>query len=348
VIVILSSRGDLHAVAVQGWMRKLGYLRCHIVECDSIAQGDNLYFNIGPVERKSDRITTSEGLQISISDCKVIWLRRFRANQIITHSLTKDDSYDIINNDCRGAVSGYFSTRFTGRWISHPEATIRASDKLFQLEVAHSCGFRVPKTAVAQSGRDVADFFQECEGQLIVKPIVGADEPFLETKRIVDPSTFSEEAYNASPAIYQECINGRQHLRMLTMGDKSLCGIIETDQLDWRLHLRSSMKPWPVPEAVHKKVKSVLDKLWLEMGIMDIKIAENGELVWLEVNPQGQFLFLEPLVHLPFIDEFSRYLIDEAERSSSRTISEILPEGNYLETTLLDDRFNTMVPGHLG
>lgn len=47
------------------------------------------------------------------------------------------------------------------------------------------------------------------------------------------------------------------------------------------------------------------------MGVTDIKIDPNGEFVWLEVNPQGQFMFLEPLTGIRFIDEFSKYLIDE-------------------------------------
>jgi hypothetical protein len=29
------------------------------------------------------------------------------------------------------------------------------------------------------------------------------------------------------------------------------------------------------------------------MGILDLKLGSDGELVWLEINPQGQFMFLE-------------------------------------------------------
>ena len=33
--------------------------------------------------------------------------------------------------------------------------------------------------------------------------------------------------------------------------------------------------------------------LGLRMGILDLKLGPDGELVWLEINPQGQFTFLE-------------------------------------------------------
>jgi hypothetical protein len=39
-------------------------------------------------------------------------------------------------------------------------------------------------------------------------------------------------------------------------------------------------------------VRRVLDCLGLEMGNIDLKESPSGEIVWLEVNPQGQFLFL--------------------------------------------------------
>lgn len=79
------------------------------------------------------------------------------------------------------------------------------------------------------------------------------------------------------------------------------------------MHPDSSITPWDVPSDIHDRVRMVIEKLGLEMGIVDIKIMPSGELVWLEVNPQGQFIFLEPLIGVPFIDMFSRYLIDEAD-----------------------------------
>lgn len=311
MIVIVTVRADFHAIAIQGRIRAMGYRQCHIVECDHLAQGNNIYYTIG-IEGGTDRVTTSEGKTVAISEASLIWLRRTRANQTLRYPLTQEEGYDIVNNDCRGALSGYLATIFQGKWISHPEATARAADKIYQQEVARRCGFRVPKTAIAQCTADVIEFFQACGGQIIVKTIVGANEPFLETKRIPDPTAFSEQAYNAAPAIYQEYIEGSKHLRLLNMRHKSLCGLIDTDKVDWRPDLNVSISPWPVPESVHHRVRTVIEQLGLEMGIVDIKITPSGELVWLEVNPQGQFLFLEPISKIPFIDQFSEYLIEEA------------------------------------
>jgi hypothetical protein len=58
-------------------------------------------------------------------------------------------------------------------------------------------------------------------------------------------------------------------------------------------------------------IRRVLDVLGLEMGIVDIKETPDGEFVWLEVNPQGQFLFLEGLTGEPLTDYFTDYLINQ-------------------------------------
>jgi hypothetical protein len=312
MILIVTATDDLHAVAVCARVRQLGYSDVHIFECDRIAQRFSLSYRVDK-SGVIDRLVTSEGKEISISGAKVIWLRRMRANQSLQFPLTDSAANEIINNDCRGGFSGFLATKFSGKWISDPEASIRASDKIHQLTIAERNGFRIPKTLVTQSYEDLLQFFEECNRQLIVKTVVGVNEPFLQTIKIDDPARFERSAYEAAPAIYQELVDGSDHLRLLCFGEQSLCGRISTQELDWRLNLQANISAWTVPEHLHKMIRSTLDDLGLAMGVMDIKINANGDYVWFEVNPQGQFIFLEPLTKIHFIEEFSRYLLDEAK-----------------------------------
>jgi hypothetical protein len=50
----------------------------------------------------------------------------------------------------------------------------------------------------------------------------------------------------------------------------------------------------------------------LEMGIVDIKLLPSGEPVWLEVNPQGQLLFLEYVSCQNLLYHFAEFLISSA------------------------------------
>jgi hypothetical protein len=85
--------------------------------------------------------------------------------------------------------------------------------------------------------------------------------------------------------------------------------VIESDQLDWRPNLNVPEPPYPVSDDLHTRARQIRDRLALRMGVIELKETPDGELVRLEVNPQGQFLFLEGLVGMQLADEFADFLI---------------------------------------
>jgi hypothetical protein len=67
------------------------------------------------------------------------------------------------------------------------------------------------------------------------------------------------------------------------------------------------------------------------MGVFDFKIdARSGETVWLEVNPQGQFFFLQGLSGSDLRGPFCQFLVRETlagarQRARSRTLRAVSP-----------------------
>jgi glutathione synthase/RimK-type ligase-like ATP-grasp enzyme len=306
-ILIVSVAEDLHALTVQREVRESDAAECHIIECDRIAHRDSLSYGIG--HDVTDRAVTSEGRSVRVSDAAVLWLRTIGPRQVVERQVSEDAAI-VIDNDCRGGLSGLLESRFKGTWISAPEATYRASDKLGQLAVAHRCGFRVPRTLVSQSRRDVMALYDACDGGIVVKTVVGAPGPFLQAVKLDSPGTLDYESYSAAPAIYQEYIPGVCHLRLNCFGPRSYAALIRSDDVDWRARLGTAIESYDVSPTLHRKVRDVLDALGLAMGIVDLKLTPAGEPVWLEVNPQGQFLFLEAYTDLHLAKRFAEYLID--------------------------------------
>ena len=258
-------------------------------------------------------VVTAGGSRVPISEGRVLWLRRPRANQTINSNLYDGDALDLINNDCRMGLTGTLATAFKGKWISSPEATAKGSDKIFQLGAARSCGFRVPDTLVTQQRQEVIDFYESHRGKIVVKTLAGAQGPFLLTRFLEEPQEMDEGAFAVCPALYQEYIPGSRHIRLNCFGERSHAALIESDQLDWRPNLNIPIRSWAVPDELHSRVRRVLDSLELDMGIIDLKLSPEGEFVWLEVNPQGQFLFLDALTDLNLASHFSEYLIQIAK-----------------------------------
>jgi glutathione synthase/RimK-type ligase-like ATP-grasp enzyme len=317
MILIVTIQDDIHALSVQRHLAQLGYPDCVILESDRISADHQIHWAAN--NEKQDAYLEIRGSgRIAISSIDLIWWRRVRADQSLEVEIGDKHQLDLINNDCRGALNGVLAAAFTGIWVSRPDSTLRASDKLFQLSIAKQCGFRVPDTLVSQCRNEVEEFVDRHHRNVIVKPVVGAVGPLIYTQFMRDPTCLDAASFQACPAVYQEYISGTRHIRLNCFGDRSYAAVIETEELDWRPNLKVPIAQWDVPDSLHGRVRGVLDKLDLAMGVFDFKLTPDGEVVWLEVNPQGQFLFLEPLTKLPLGERFADYLLGLVQNRRDR------------------------------
>jgi hypothetical protein len=317
VILTVSIENDLHTMAIQQAAVRRGYESFHVVNCDRISGRSSLSWHSH--ENPHGTVVTSDGSRIAVDQLSVLWLRRFRADQESEGLIASDHQRRLVNNDCRGALAGILGASFRGTWLSSPEATAQAADKIYQLAVAQSAGFRVPRTLVSQSRAEVIDFVGEV-GKVIVKPVVGATGPLMFTQYIDEPANIAVESFEVCPAMYQEYIPGRRHIRLNCFGERMFAASIDTDDLDWRLNLNVPIRRWAVPNDVAQLIGLTLGRLGLKMGIIDLKLTPSGEPVWFEVNPQGQFLFLEPLLNEPLTEHFLDYLLStSAEEVAGRS-----------------------------
>lgn len=314
MILIVTISDDLHAKVVQQQLFGMGMRDCHILECDRISETFHIGVTLGD-DCNRGYLKISNNLTIATRCIELIWWRRMRADQKIVNGQFHPHELAIINNDSRGALTGVLETTFHGTWISSPAATDRASNKIYQLKAARDCGFRIPSTIVSQDIQEVTEFVDFHRGNVIVKPVVGAAGPIMFTQFIRDPTKYLPESFSISPAIYQEYIDGTEHIRLNCFGDNSYAAKIATNDLDWRPNLNVPISDWNVPVELHLMVRRTLDRLGLAMGIVDIKITPEGEFVWLEVNPQGQFLFLEPLTKVPLTRIFAEFLLESMKNT---------------------------------
>ena len=319
-IAIVTVASDIHAHVIKDELQSRGGAECLIIEVDRLSSAHPLSWQI--CEGNHSSYITVEGIKIDPSEIDLIWWRRSRSVQCLSH-VYPEDQKDVIDSDCRGAFLGAFITEFRGKWISHPWHTERAGNKLFQLIIAEREGFNVPRTLVSQHPDEVRTFCDSNPNGTIAKTVAGGSKNVLMFTEFVtrDKLVDMDESISVSPTIYQAYVPGNTHIRLNCFGMNSYAASIETSELDWRPNLNVPVRPWRVPVALHIKIRRVLDALGLEMGIVDLKLTPSGKIYWLEVNPQGQFLFLEPLTGESYTRIFAEYLLFEARSSSSASQS---------------------------
>jgi len=121
-----------------------------------------------------------------------------------------------------------------------------------------------------------------------------------------------EDVLKLCPAIYQEYVPGTRHIRAQCFGDQVYAAAIESEALDWRPNLDVPFVSVKLDSSVEARLRDVLRRLGLRMGVFDLKIGSDGEPIWLEVNPQGQFLFVEGLSGLPLTRAFANFIYELA------------------------------------
>lgn len=260
-------------------------------------------------------VKDSQGRWVDPRRARLMWVRRVGGNASLPEQLVSS-ARDLVERDCRAALSGLLETEFAGSYISHPDATRRAENKLVQLRAAMSVGLTVPETLVSSDPGDVRDFCRQHNYQVVAKTLSGSvGNPTLTGR--VTPELLVDETIAMSPTIFQKLIPGNEHLRVHVFGDQVYCALLRSDRLDWRYPLDCQVTPHRLESATASMLVQVLDKLHLRMGIFDLKLDSDGQPTWLEVNPQGQFLWVQGMSGLNLADAFVDFL--EAELTQERS-----------------------------
>ena len=307
-VLITTIADDLHAYIIKDRLKKNFSVEAAIIEVDSLIGGAS--FNWFNDYQNIDTLPTQNG-PIQISDIDLVWWRRSRADQTETEQFEEDAHKDLVCQDWRASIRGSLMTSFNGKWISHPESTDRASIKLQQLKLASQCGLRVPKTLVSNDPDKIREFITSCGGSVVVKAVSGTRLALLVAKRITVSDLPDDESIRLCPAIYQELIDGTQHLRINQFGDKTYAFSITSEKLDWRPKLTNNIKYQEVDSLISNFTSKYLERSNLAMGIFDVKLDPHGEPVFFEINPQGQFLFLEGIADYPLGYKFCEFIVSE-------------------------------------
>jgi len=111
------------------------------------------------------------------------------------------------------------------------------------------------------------------------------------------------DSVKMSPSIFQRRILKAYELRITIVGDKIFPIKIysqgdEQLELDWRRKpklndFEAKMELTSLPSEVEKKLVSFMKLIGLRFGCIDMIVTPDGEYVFLEINPNGQWYFIQ-------------------------------------------------------
>jgi len=248
-----------------------------------------------------------------------IWYRRLRAPA--PPESMDPGVYDFSIRETRTTLIGTVFSN-ASKIMSPPESVWRAENKLFQLRVATDIGLSIPDTLVSNDPTMIRNFYSSTSQGLVIKPVrtgylVNQGESrSIYTNRFLDKHLDCLQEAQYSPSIYQAFVDKTYDIRATYVGGHIFTAAIhsQTDNralVDWR---RTSNPDLPhsvhqLPSTLENNVRVLMKTLGLEYGAIDFVLDSGGRYYFLEVNPNGQWLWLDRLLELGITEAVSTWLM---------------------------------------
>jgi hypothetical protein len=260
---------------------------------------------------------------LKIDDCNVVWFRKpiiLEPEQLPVD--TKSRKY--VHGAYKRTANAIYALMRDKYWVSDPWAIIRANNKLLQQEIAAQFGLKIPDTIVTNSSKDAKDFLVKHK-KVIVKPLGaetvnenGREKAFYATQISVDDQVdFS--GLQLAPSIFQQSLTGLLDVRVTVVGNNVYAceihkkGHLENDP-DWRKGILSSDLEYrnhsSFPKTIADSCISIVKALNLKYGAFDFMLDREGNYWFLEVNPNGQWGFVELEAKIPISEGFAELFTD--------------------------------------
>lgn len=249
----------------------------------------------------------SANTEIAFEDVGSVWFRRHRLPQIPASVSPGDAEYCLRESEwfVKGLLMTLRERVSPARWMSDPVWVSRAESKMLQLEVAAQCGLRIPRTLVTNNWNLVRRFFDECRRQVVAKALrlgyfdYGNSQSSVFTTVLSAEHLQDEMAVRLAPVIYQEHLEKAADLRVTIVGERIFAAGIDSQsdpaaRTDWRaaqsdlVHAR-----YDLPSNLRSSCLRLMRRLGLVYGALDFVLTPEGQHIFLEVNPSGQWLWLD-------------------------------------------------------
>lgn len=213
-------------------------------------------------------------------------------------------------------LEGLYRLLSKKHWFNNVFAIRNAENKIYQLLLAKEVGLTIPESLISNRYNSIERFLGK--GSHIIKPVHNArvmDEKkpqIVYTSEITRPITKEEAEFNIN--YLQQKLDKNYDVRATFVGEKCFAVSIDSQKLkdtciDWRNgeHILEHT-PIDLPEDLQEKCLQLMKRLDLNYGAIDFVQDKEGNYIFLEINPNGQWAWIEHLTGMPISKEIVRNL----------------------------------------
>ncbi|KTD33578.1 hypothetical protein Lnau_2329 [Legionella nautarum] len=324
-LLIPTEPDDSHALLAKIALEDMGHkVRLLFTADHPTKQSNSIYINNEFYKWKSsDNYNEYED-----NEYDVVWWRRAR-KPYLPEGLTHPDDYKFtVRENVLFHESLTSNIAPSAWWINKKEAANRANFKLLQLRLASNCGLSIPKTLCSNDPTEIKSFLKKHKiDKVIYKPLCSNfwfEEEKIKityTNHVKSSELPNNDLLQLVPGIYQPEIKKKYELRVTCFGNYFVTAKLDSQaqdesKLDWRAKQGTGLNvsPYKLPSVIEDRLRSFMDKLGLVFGSFDFIVTPDNDYIFLEVNEQGQFLWIEELnPEFKMLDIFINFILNKSK-----------------------------------
>lgn len=215
----------------------------------------------------------------------------------------------MIQRDIISVVNG-IADSFQGTVLTKPSVLRKTENKVYQLICAQKFGFQMPQSYIGNSSHACMTFSSH---DSIIKPISTGKTFGPNGYEIYQTSLFHDSINEVSltPVYLQSYVPKAYEVRVTIIGKKVYSVRIDTNnKIDWRAdYVNHRYSLVSMPDAILQKCFQMMKAFGLSFGAFDFIVTPDEHWVFLEVNPNGQWLWLESSLSLDISNSIVHLLL---------------------------------------
>jgi glutathione synthase/RimK-type ligase-like ATP-grasp enzyme len=312
-VLICSTIEDVHALAV---MEALSANGVEIELIDFSEYPQNLMLSMAYNGRDHYFELRRPGQEpLNLSVVRAVWWRRPQAFKM--PSSVKDETH---LRYCWAEASTAFQGLYQSMeafWINKPIRDLTASHKPWQLKMAQECSLEIPDTLMTTDPDAARAFWKKYPGEVVYKQFVALPDAWRETRRLSTEDQKFAESIRLAPVIFQQHVPGTCDLRVTMVGEQIFAASTDVSQSDYpqdvRFNYDARYVSHKLPAQVEDGLRRLMSAMDLQYGAIDLRRTPDGRYVFLEINPAGQFLYVERSTGQPIAAAIAALLVRGGE-----------------------------------
>ncbi len=306
MILIISYPDSSETQVLLRELTRIGRHDVHIVDLSEFPMRMQLNMSYNSSGENRYCLHLADGSQIHLEEVSAVWWHHYQPFAELIEFPTALDNpahRHFAIKEAETAFRGFWQTS-NALWINDIQRESAALHKPWQLNQARELGLTIPDTLITNSPEAARQYWSQYPGEIVYKAFHSNHKIRRWETRLLKPEEEAlAESIQLTPVIFQRYVPALYDLRITIVGDRIFAAELHTQkgeyQVDVRLNRNMPCYPHTLPAEIAQKLLTLMERLGLEYGAIDMRLTPDGDYVFLEINPNGSYFYIESATELP-------------------------------------------------